>query len=433
MPAAGRLVLLSVALFGCGSEAQGPSATGAESKYVTATHTDASGRDWRYVVFVPAGAGPAKKLPVILFLNGWGESGDDGLRQISNNFGAEVWRMRDHFPFLAVCPQRTEDGGWTGNSPDTLRALAMLDAAIERYGGDPDRVYLTGVSFGGAGVWEIASAHPERFAALVPIAAGGAGDPNQIAAAGLPVWVFYNARDYKGLVRAAREGRKTVLEAGLSPLATEYDREGHNAWDPTYDLPALYSWLLEQSRTANRLRPRFRLFPPDEVLGTWDRSGPAAWSAAGDELVADPGGSDSRLVGPAAPDGAEFHADVFIEAGSQARLALLTDGEDSNGLEISIEEPKAGSGGLYEPGGRRLARLDPVAQRTVRPGWNDVRLARAGGRLKLRLNGWPALDVADDLEGRGTVRWAVLAGGASASRWRFLRTLAPQQTGGDSP
>ena len=94
-----------------------------------------------------------------MFLNCTGENGNDGVKQINNNFGVRVWDMQRFFPFLALAPQCRESWALGGN--DTCRALEILDSVIDEFWGDPDRVYLTGVSAGGSAVWDIVSAYPE--------------------------------------------------------------------------------------------------------------------------------------------------------------------------------------------------------------------------------------------------------------------------------
>ncbi len=127
----------------------------------------------QYVVYVPRDKFQTELLPVVLFLNGWGQNGNDGLRQVSNNFGQDVWRRRNQLPFLAVCPQCSkEEDYWRPGGPDIKAAIACLDDAIQRFGGDPDRVYVTGTSAGAQGVMAVAAEYPDRFAMRQIVEAG---------------------------------------------------------------------------------------------------------------------------------------------------------------------------------------------------------------------------------------------------------------------
>lgn len=378
----------------------------------------------RHVVFVPRHRTPGERLPVILFLNGKGENGADGLRQVGNNFGGDVWRMRGHFPFLAVCPQCPEMGDWKPGSPTARAALAALDEVIAEYGGDPDRVYITGPSNGGEGALGLVAAYPDRFAAVVPIATGGPADQTALAAAGVPCWAYYNARDAATLVASARQMRANLLAAGNSPIMIELDRAGHNAWDVAYGSPALFGWLLEQSREKNAPSKRFELLTPGDLLGAWERRGPDPWLANGDELRTTPpaGERDAELVSPVLRGDLELHLDVYLDGKARGRVALIAaSGPEARRGEVVLEQPADGTGGLRGPDGDWSSPLDPVGQRALRRGWNDVRLFREGDRWRLRLNGWPALDVSDPAAG-GPVRLGLVAAvGEPAVRWRFIR------------
>ncbi|MGM0490846.1 MAG: prolyl oligopeptidase family serine peptidase, partial [Planctomycetota bacterium] len=121
------------------------------------------------------------------------ENGTDGISAISNKFGIQVWEMKRTFPFVAVPPQcRPEARGWTAAGQD--KALAILDHVAEKYGTDPDRGYVTGVSSGGIGVWNIVSSNPGRFAAAIPVCAGGGGSVESLAGQRTRVWLYETPR-----------------------------------------------------------------------------------------------------------------------------------------------------------------------------------------------------------------------------------------------
>lgn len=155
-------LLLLLGPIGCGFQVDDGTVSHAWGFMTRVYSNPDSGARSRYVVFVPRNHQEVERLPVILFLNGFGENGTDGLRQISNNFGVDIWRKRDQFPFLAVCPQCSSEGGWNASGTESTKTLAILDEAINEFGGDSDRVYLTGVSSGGYHVWTLANAHPDR-------------------------------------------------------------------------------------------------------------------------------------------------------------------------------------------------------------------------------------------------------------------------------
>ena len=121
-----------------------------------------------YLLFLPEGyeSSGEKKWPLMLFLHGAGESGND-LEKVKLHGPPKIVGHKKDFPFIVVSPQ-SPGRGW---NPDTLNAL--LDDVVAHNRVDPDRVYLTGLSMGGFGTWALAAAHPDRFAAIAPICGGG--------------------------------------------------------------------------------------------------------------------------------------------------------------------------------------------------------------------------------------------------------------------
>jgi pimeloyl-ACP methyl ester carboxylesterase len=380
--AARLLIVALLALAGCDAASTG------DRPFLTRTFQTADGHTAHYVLFVPPNRDPAQKLPVILFLNGWGENGNDGLRQISNNFGGDMWRMRGWFPFLAVCPQCTYNAEWMPGSPNEQIALGVLDEAIREFNGDPARVAITGASTGGKGALEIALANRDRFAAVVPVSAPIHLPPKELAASGLAVWSFYNKGDTPSLVEASRDARQRHFGAGSSPLVTEFDLPGHNAWDSAYSSPALYRWLLQQRRESAPLA-RFQLLKPEHLLTEWTTTGAPAWTADGDDLVAPASPSPRTLTSPHLNGDLAIQFDVQLAPGLPAVVNLID--QENNAAKLRLQLTSDGFAQLIPPTGSPLT-IDPAAQRALRSGWNDIRLSLTNGRLTVTLNGWPAVE-----------------------------------------
>lgn len=219
-----------------------------------------AGRACRYQVFIPPNWAPRKKWPVILFLHGAGERGDDGLIQTEVGIGGAIRRFADRFPCVVVFPQCPKNRWWT--EPEMARiALKTLDDTITEFNGDRLRVYLTGLSMGGYGTWSIAARHPQKFAALVPVCAGirppgvraseggSAGDPYGETAdkvKSIPTWVFHGATDPVVPVSESRKMVEALKAAGGSVKYNEYQGVGHNSWDRAYADPDLIPWILSQ-------------------------------------------------------------------------------------------------------------------------------------------------------------------------------------------
>jgi predicted peptidase len=218
---------------------------------------------YRYQVFLPAAYTPARPWPVILFLHGAGERGTDGLLQTEVGIGSAIRRFADRFPAIVVLPQARPEQRWAGG--DAEMALKVLERTEAEFAADKSRVYLTGLSMGGAGTWYLAYRHPDRFAALVaicarvrpsatttdPIVPADAGEPFAALAQKikhLPIWIFHGDADATVPVEESRGIAAALKAAGGSPRYTELPGVGHNSWDAAYRSPELIDWLLAQRR-----------------------------------------------------------------------------------------------------------------------------------------------------------------------------------------
>ena len=196
----------------------------------------------------PEGYDGDRKFPVVLFLHGSGERGEDGVLPMQVGLGPNIaGRPAGHFPAIAVFPQARET--WAAGSNDADRALAALDEVLADYATDPDRVVLTGLSMGGRGTWSIGAADPGRFSALVPIC--GPGDVETVAAIDdLPVWGFVGDEDRDSLLsRACAQMVRALQDAEAEVRYKEYLGVGHNSWDRAYSEPDLVAWMLDQTRS----------------------------------------------------------------------------------------------------------------------------------------------------------------------------------------
>jgi predicted peptidase len=201
-----------------------------------------------YLLYLPKGYNPKpkEKYPLILFLHGAGERGDD-LNRVKVHGIPKIVEQKDDFPFIAVSPQCPADSWWTGE----LEALnALLDDIIGKYAVDENRIYLTGLSMGGYGTWSLAIAYPKRFAAIVPICGGGGtSDIVRISAIkDVPAWVFHGAKDSVVKLEQSERMVNALKQAGGNVKFTVYPDADHDSWTATYDNPELYEWLSKQSK-----------------------------------------------------------------------------------------------------------------------------------------------------------------------------------------
>jgi predicted peptidase len=216
-----------------------------------------NGVAYRYVVSVPAEWSPDRAWPIILFLHGSEERGEDGMVQSKVGLGLALHEHPERYPAIVVMPQCRPDFDWSSPAMEA-QIMAALDASAQEFHGDPLRTYLTGFSMGGYGTWAIASRHPERFAALVAICGGivfptGARikDEAPYAAvagkvAGIPVWVFHGNADRNVSVTESREMVKLLRELHSDVRYTEYDKVAHESWNRAYGEDELPVWLFRQ-------------------------------------------------------------------------------------------------------------------------------------------------------------------------------------------
>ena len=199
----------------------------------------------RYLLYLPEGYAEAsletgKTWPLVLFLHGSGERGSD--LEVLRHQGLPKLAEAKPFPFILVAPQVPAGGIW---SADVLSAL--LDDLQGRLRIDPDRVYLTGLSMGAFGAWDLATAMPDRFAAILAISGGG--NPVEICRLkSVPVWIVHGRKDDVIPVSWAEELDRRLRQCSGNVRLTIYPDAGHDAWTRTYADPAVLEWLLAQRR-----------------------------------------------------------------------------------------------------------------------------------------------------------------------------------------
>lgn len=204
-----------------------------------------------YQLFIPRlyTAGPKQSAwPLMIFLHGSGERGSD-LDLVKVHGPPKKADQDPDFPFVLISPQLPEGvEAW-----DVGKLNAILDHAVESLNVDPDRIYLTGLSRGAYGVLDWSLADPQRFAAIAPVA-GRSDVQRACILKGVPAWFFHGDRDDIVDPRGSFDMQRAIGACGGQPRLTIYPDLGHNSWDPAYDDPALYLWLLKQRRQAPKAR-----------------------------------------------------------------------------------------------------------------------------------------------------------------------------------
>lgn len=197
-----------------------------------------------YLLYLPPDYEAHDSWPLILFLHGRGERGDN-LELVKKHGLPKKLESGEPLPFVIISPQCPAGSYWT----EELDALnALLDDVLANLKVDARRVYLTGLSMGGSGTWYLAARYPQRFAAIVPICGVG----NRIAAQerlqNMPVWVFHGDADPIIPISESEKMVEALQSVDGNVRFTVYPGVGHDSWTAAYNTPELYDWFLSHSR-----------------------------------------------------------------------------------------------------------------------------------------------------------------------------------------
>ncbi|MCX7602113.1 MAG: alpha/beta fold hydrolase [Meiothermus sp.] len=204
-----------------------------------------------YALYLPQGQAPRGGWPLILFLHGSGERGRDGKKQATVGLGPAIQANPKSWPAVVLMPQCPKEAQWRGEP--LARAYELLGQIETQYQTNPRRVYLTGLSMGGYGCWNLACQYPERFAAVAPIC--GAGDPFLVwqRLSRVPIWNFHGAADEVVPVSFSRALTDALAKAGNAQARyTEYPTEKHDVWNRVYRESEFIRWLFAQQKRKTR-------------------------------------------------------------------------------------------------------------------------------------------------------------------------------------
>ena len=222
---------------------------------------DDASRTVAYRLLAPPRLLPGEKYPLVIFLHGKGNRGNDNTSQLAvfPDWMASA-EIRKKYPCFLLAPQCPGDRDWSArwwdkrqpppSDPDEplVQVVGMMDEIIKTKPIDQHRVYLTGLSMGGFGSWELAARFPERFAAVAPLCGGG-NKNNADRLANLPIWCFHGDKDDQVPVQFSRDMIDAIKKAGGHPKYTELPGVGHDCWNTAYK-PAsgLIQWMFVQRR-----------------------------------------------------------------------------------------------------------------------------------------------------------------------------------------
>ena len=230
---------------------------------------ESMGYTMNYRLYVPKNYDCGEMYPLVVFLHGSDERGDDNCAQLKNGlqvmFDDVTSPIYDSIVLVPQCPKCSwwtlasigERGYSIADTPESreLEALCeIIDELAGYYNVDEDRVYVTGISMGGFGTWDLLSRHGARFAAGMPICGGG--DPSYAKLLSrIPIRTFHGSADECVPVTLSRVMYASIRREGGKEISyTEYDGGGHVIWDTVYGDRENIDWLFAQSRRERRLK-----------------------------------------------------------------------------------------------------------------------------------------------------------------------------------
>ncbi|MES2790225.1 MAG: alpha/beta hydrolase-fold protein [Planctomycetota bacterium] len=222
------------------------------------------GEKLNYRLMLPQGyeANGTAKYPLVLFLHGSGERGDDNQKQLIHATGEFATpENRQKYPAFVLAPQCPDGKRWVEidwtlgahkqlpEDSATIKLVLELIASLQKeYPIDQQRQYLTGLSMGGFGTWDLLTRHPEMWAAAAPVCGGG-DETVASQSVKVPVWAFHGDQDTVVKPHRSRNMIQAIKQAGGQTNYTEYKGVGHNSWAPAYADPKLLEWMFAQKRS----------------------------------------------------------------------------------------------------------------------------------------------------------------------------------------
>jgi predicted peptidase len=230
-----KLILIIILCLGIIAPSMGESP---QKKIKTTVQTEIN-----YLMFLPKDYSKSgKPSSMIVFLHGSGERGND-LDKVKKWGPPAIVEKNPDFPFIVLSPQCPREQRW-----NTYLLKSMIDDVLANYNVDKSRVYLTGLSMGGYGTWDLAMAYPDYFAAISPICGGGnPGTAKRIK--DIPVWVFHGKKD-----DAVPEEQSALMVDALKKIGANVEYtvlpEGNHqdSWVYAYDKAGLFDWFLKYQK-----------------------------------------------------------------------------------------------------------------------------------------------------------------------------------------
>ena len=217
-----------------------------------------------YRILKPLNYNPNKQYPVHLFLHGSGERGNDNSSQLTH--GGMLFlkkENREKYNSWVIFPQCSKNDRWPSLSTDQWNktinnkitkpnkslglVIKLMDEFIEKKQVDKQRIYVSGLSMGGMGTFEILFRRPNMFAAATPICGNGIPQLAKLYADKVPLWIFHGSDDNVVSPKYSLTMAKAIIEAGGSPKMTLYENTGHGSWNNAFAEKNFLSWIHSKS------------------------------------------------------------------------------------------------------------------------------------------------------------------------------------------
>lgn len=219
-----------------------------------------------YRLLLPKDFSESNKYPVLLFLHGSGERGNDNNKQLSH--GSKLFADNQNaFPAIVILPQCPETDYWSNviidrstqplflqfpkdAAPTKALTLVMelMEEMLSKSFVNKNQVYVGGLSMGGMGTFEILYRKPNMFAAAISICGAGNPETTEIYAKTTPMWIFHGANDNVVDPQHSVDMVSGILKYGGKPNFSLYAKDNHNSWDSAFAEPELLPWLFSNSK-----------------------------------------------------------------------------------------------------------------------------------------------------------------------------------------
>lgn len=225
---------------------------------------NSAGDSLPYRILFPEGYEEGRQnYPLLLFLHGAGERGQDNKAQLTHG-ARTIADSTSRYPAIVVFPQCKKEGYWAEiertaegfsyilreyPNPNLHLVMGLLDELTATEMIDTNRLYLGGLSMGGFGTFELLARRPQTFAAAFPICGGGLPLVAPLYAPHVAMWIFHGAQDQVVPVAESRAVYEALKQAGATVKYTEYPEARHNSWDNAFAEPGLFNWLFSQRKT----------------------------------------------------------------------------------------------------------------------------------------------------------------------------------------